>query len=145
MRTLQEIESVIDAPPATLDTAALAEELLRASEEVLEHWIVAHDQEPTADTREGFRLLALHRQGASGDPSFNACRETCREVAYHYNLVTLQPDATDITDRLEMMKMVSRHLYLFVSGKLQVAELGEFCCSARPVRAADAPVPKPRN
>jgi hypothetical protein len=145
MRTLQELESVIDAPLATPDTAATAEALLRASEEVLEHWIVAHDQEPTDDTREGFRLLALHRQGAKGDPSFNACRETCREVAYHYNLVTLQPESTDITDRLEMMKMVSRHLYLFVSGKLQVAELGDFCCSAKPIRAADAPVPKERN
>jgi len=145
MRTLQELESVIDAPLATPDTAATAEALLRASEEVLEHWIVAHDLEPTNDTREGFRLLALHRQGAKGDPSFNACRETCREVAYHYNLVTLQPESTDITDRLEMMKMVSRHLYLFVSGKLQVAELGDFCCSAKPIRAADAPVPKERN
>jgi len=145
MRTLQELESVIDAPLATPDTAATAEALLRASEEVLEHWIVAHHLEPTNDTREGFRLLALHRQGAKGDPSFNACRETCREVAYHYNLVTLQPESTDITDRLEMMKMVSRHLYLFVSGKLQVAELGDFCCSAKPIRAADAPVPKERN
>ena len=42
---------------------------------------------PTRARVEGFRLLALHRQGAQGDPSFNACRETCRELVYHHNLV----------------------------------------------------------
>ena len=79
-------------------------------------------------------MLALHRQGAKDDPSFNACRETCREVAYHFNLISMQPELAETTDRLEMMKMISNHLYLFVSGKLQVAELGEFCCSSRPIR-----------
>lgn len=137
MRTLAELERVFDEGVATPDIAASAAELLRASEEVIEHWVEARGGVPTTDTREGFRLLALHRQGAKGDPSFNACRETCREVAYHYNLITLQPEHTDITDRLEMMKMVSRHLYLFISGKMQVAQLGEFCCSAKPIRAAD--------
>jgi len=34
-----------------------------------------------------------------------------------------------------MMAMIAMHLYLFVSGKLQSAELGEFCCSSRPLRA----------
>jgi hypothetical protein len=34
--------------------------------------------------------------------------------------------------------MVCQHLALFVGGKLQVAGLGEFCCAARPLRAADA-------
>ena len=87
-----------------------------------------------SDTREGFRLLALHRQGAKGDPSFNACRETCREIAYHYNLIHMQPGHAETTNRLEMMKMISSHLYLFISGKMQVAELGEFCCSAKPIR-----------
>ena len=76
----------------------------------------------------------MHRQGTKGDPSFNACRETCREVAYYYNLLTLEPEVEETTDRLEMMKMISRHLLLFVSGKMQVAELGEFCCSSKPVR-----------
>jgi hypothetical protein len=33
-----------------------------------------------------------------------------------------------------MMKMISSHLLLFVSGKMQVAELGEFCCSSKPIR-----------
>lgn len=136
MRTLAELETIFDEPSSTADAHAAAERLLRASEEVLEHWVIAKGEEPTRDEREGFRLLALHRQGAKGDPSFNACRETCREVAYHYNLVTLQPEHADITDRLDMMALVSKHLYLFISGKLQVAGLGEFCCSSRPIRAA---------
>lgn len=136
MRSLAELEAVFDAPLATPDCPAAAEQLLRASEEVLEHWIHARGETPTSDEREGFRLLALHRQGATGDPSFNACRETCREVVYHYNLITMQPELADITDRLYMMALVSKHLYLFISGKLQVAGLGEFCCSSKPIRTA---------
>jgi hypothetical protein len=141
MRALAELEHVFDAPAPSPDIQASAEDLLAASEEVLEHWVSARGDTPTMDTREGFRLLALHRQGAKGDPSFNACRETCREIAYHYNLITLQPEHVDTTDRLEMLKMISRHLYLFVSGKMQVAELGEFCCSSKSIRSADAAKP----
>ena len=137
MRTLAELEAVFDEPLAEgVDIQATAERLLRASEEVLEHWIVAKGETPTQEEREGFRLLALHRQGAKGDPSFNACRETCREVAYHYNLVTMQPEHSDITNRLQLMGLVSKHLYLFITGKLQVAGLGEFCCSSKPIRTA---------
>ena len=84
MRSLAELETVFDAPLSTPDITAAAENLLRASEEVLEHWVTAKGEIPTLEEREGFRLLALHRQGCKGDPSFNACRETCREVAYHY-------------------------------------------------------------
>ncbi len=135
MRPLAELEAVFDTPLLGGDVHASADRLLAASEEVLEHWVTAIGKEPTQDTREGFRLLALHRQGATGDASFNACRETCREVAYHYNLITMQPEYSDITDRLYMMGMVSKHLYLFISGKLQVAELGEFCCSSKPIRS----------
>ena len=138
MRSLAELEAVFELPQATADVDAAAAELLQASEEVLEHWITARGDAPTADKREGFRLLALHRQGAKGDPSFNACRETCREIVYHYNLVTMRDELADITDRLCMLAMISKHLYLFVSGKMQVAELGEFCCSAKPIRSADA-------
>lgn len=137
MRSLADIEKTIAAIDVEADPQAAAGELLRLSEEVLEHWVTAHGRQPTDDTREGFRLLALHRLGAKGDPSFNACRETCREIAYHYNLVTMQPEHTETTHRAEMLRMVSNHLYLFVSGKLQVAELGEFCCSAKPIRSAD--------
>jgi len=136
MRSLAELESVFEAPASIPDVGARADELLRASEEVLEHWIVARGDVPTSEEREGFRLLALHRQGAKGDPSFNACRETCREVAYHYNLVSLRDEYSDITDRLYMMGMVSKHLFLFISGKMQVAELGDFCCSSKPIRSA---------
>ena len=136
MRTLAELEGVFDSPLSAPDTKVAADNLLRASEEVLEHWIEARGEVPTQDEREGFRLLALHRQGAKGDPSFNACRETCREVVYHYNLITMQPEHSDITDRLYMMGLVSKHLYLFTSGKLQVAGLGEFCCSSKPIRSA---------
>jgi len=131
---LAEIESAIQSISAEPDAAASAEELLRLSEVVVEHWIVARGEEPTDETREGFRLLALHRQGAKGDPSFNACRETCREVVYHYNLITMHVDDSETTNRLAMMKMISSHLFLFISGKMQVAELGEFCCSAKPIR-----------
>ena len=134
MRPLADIESGIAAIGAASDVQASLDELLRLSEEIVEHWIVARGDVPTDGTCEGYRLLALHRQGATGDPSFNACRETCREVVYHYNLISMQPDHAETTNRLEMMKMISSHLYLFISGKMQVAELGEFCCSSKPIR-----------
>ena len=136
MRPLADIESGIAAIGTMPVLQASLDELLRLSEEVVEHWIVARGEVPTEDKHEGFRLLALHRQGAKGDPSFNACRETCREVVYHFNLISMQPEHAETTNRLEMMKMISNHLYLFISGKLQVAGLGEFCCSSRPIRLA---------
>ena len=136
MRSVADIEASLEAVNATPDPQAAADTLLRLSEEILEQWIVARGAEPTHESREGFRLLALHRQGAKGDPSFNACRETCREIAYHYNLVTMQPEHAETTNRAAMMKMISSHLFLFISGKMQVAELGDFCCSAKPIRLA---------
>ena len=134
MRPLADVETAIEAAGAHPDPQAGAGELLALAEEVLEHWVTARGDVPTQEEREGFRLLALHRQGATVDPSFNACRETCREVAYHYNLIRLQPGVTENTDRLRMMTMVCSHLYLFISGKMQVAQLGDFCCSSRPIR-----------
>jgi len=136
MRPLADIESAIEAAAAAADAESGARQLLGLGEEVLEHWVAVRGDTPTDAEREGFRLLALHRQGTKGDPSFNACRETCREIAYHYNLITMHPDAANIADRLQMMKMITTHLYLFVSGKMQVAGLGEFCCSSRPIRLA---------
>jgi hypothetical protein len=97
--------------------------------------VTARGGTPTRRTREGFRLLALHRQGARGEPAFNACRETCRELVYHYNLITMQPDHPETPQRLRLAAMVALHLYLFVGGKMEVAGLGEFCCSSRPLRA----------
>jgi len=139
MRTLADIEAAVAGIQAgaatTAQPASDAAALLRAGEEVLEHWLTAHGKAPTDETREGFRLLALHRQGAQGDPSFNACRETCRELAYYYNLISLDAGHAETGRRLALMAMVAMHLYLFVSGKLQSAELGEFCCSSRPLRA----------
>jgi len=120
-----------DAVPA--DAAA---DLLAVGEQVLENWLTAHGKSPTGDRKEGFRLLALHRQAAQGDPGFNACRETGRELVYHYNLITLDPAHGDAGRRVVMMAMIARHLLLFVSGKLQEAELGEFCCASKPLRAA---------
>ena len=134
MRTLAELESVFDAPLLAGDHANSAGEYLRASEEVLEHWVAARGDTPTQDTREGFRLLALHRQGADKEPSFNACRETCRELVYHYNLLTGEPEHAESVHRARMMSLVANHLYLFVSGKMEVEQLGEFCCAAKPVR-----------
>ena len=91
----------------------MRQELLVQAEAILEEWVKARGEAPTAEASEGFRLLALHRQGARGVPSFNACRETCREL---------------------MMKMLVEHLRLFVRGKLEVEGLGEFCCSSRALR-----------
>ena len=34
-----------------------------------------------------------------------------------------------------MMAMVVRLLYLFVTGKMQTAEMDEFCCSSHPLHA----------
>jgi hypothetical protein len=132
VRPLAEIEARMTA----LAEVAAAGELLALGEETLEHWIAARGEAATRATREGFRLLALHRQGAKGDPGFNACRETCRELVYHYNLVSLEPDHPDAARRLGLMGMVATHLLLFISGKLRVARLGEFCCSSRPLRGA---------
>jgi hypothetical protein len=141
---LGEIEARIDALAAESDAALRTEaldraaELLALGEAILKTWLRAHGETPTPDTVEGFRLLALHRQGARGDPSFNACRETCRELVYHRNLVRLDPAHPDTVRRLRLGAMVARHLALFIGGKLEVAGLGEFCCSARPLRRGEA-------
>lgn len=128
----------IERGSGTADDVAAA--LLRLAEQVLETWIEAHGQVPTQETREGFRILALHRQGARGDPSFNACRETVRELVYRHN-VAREPGAIDAAAwprQRTLMVMVARHLCLFIEGKLTEAGLGTFCCSAKPMRAGGA-------
>jgi len=136
LRPLGDIEARLDGIEAAGATAADAGELLALSEEVLEHWVAARGEEPTSDLREGFRLLALHRQGCRELPSFNACRETCRELVYHYNLLGLDRDGggDSAATHARMMVLLARHLFLFVSGKMQAGQLGEFCCSSRPLR-----------
>ena len=137
MRPLADIVAELNRPVEGDSATAAAERLLELGEEVLEHWILARGLEPTDETREGFRLLSLHRQGVKGEPSFNACRETCRELVYHYNLISMDPSHADVAKRAEMMRHVALHLYLFVSGKMQVAGLGDFCCASKPLRLAD--------
>ena len=116
----------------------MRDELLARAEAILEEWVRSRGAVPTVETSEGFRLLALHRQGARGVPSFNACRETCREIAYHYNVLGIEPDHPQAAHRARMMALLVEHLKLFVRGKLEVEGLGEFCCSSRPLRLESA-------
>jgi hypothetical protein len=140
VRSLAALEQRLDAlATEAAPGPGVAAELLAIGEEVLEHWVAAKGLDPTRAAREGFRLLALHRQGCTDEPSFNACRETCRELVYHYNLVSLEPEHPDTVQRLRMMTLVANHLFLFVAGKLQVRELGDFCCASRPLRESAAP------
>lgn len=134
------LDWMVTATDAALAAAApqLADEQLALGETILESWLAARGETPTTRKVEGFRLLALHRQGARGEPSFNACRETCRELVYHHNLVRLDPAHADVARRLRLGAMVARHLALFVGGKLEVAGLGEFCCASRPLRQPEA-------
>ncbi len=127
------------APDAELrrEALSLADQLLDMGAAILEAWLEAHDQVPTDREVEGFRLLALHRQAARGNPTFNACRETCREIVYLRNVIRANPEADDVGQTLRLLFMVVRHLALFVGGKLEIAGLGDFCCSSRPLRQAE--------
>ena len=106
------------------------EKLLILGESIIEIWLLAKGIEPTAQTQEGFRLLALHRQGALDDPSFLACRDTCRELVYQVNLFR----QTNSDKQIMLSAMVAMHLLLFVRGKMENEELGEFCCSSKAIR-----------
>jgi hypothetical protein len=81
------------------------------------------------------RRTRRRRGSAQGDPSFNACRETCREIVYRYNLIAL--GGADAAQLLVTLRRLVQHLAYFVSGKMAAAQLGEFCCSSRPLREAD--------
>jgi len=133
---MDRIEEILAAPDAALASglSAVAQELLGLGETIIARWIEAQGGIPTQERWEGFRVLALQRQGAKGDPSFNACRETCRELVYHRNLVVLDPGHPEVAHRLRLAAMVARHLALFIDGKLAIAGLGAFCCSSRPLR-----------
>ncbi len=134
MRSLTEIGAFIETEDAGTPPAERARACLAAGEEILENWLIAHHREPTSESSEGFRLLALHRQGAKGDPSFNACRETCRELVFHHNLIMAAQSRQEAAGHATMMRFVLNHLFLFIGGKLEIARLGEFCCSSRPLR-----------
>jgi hypothetical protein len=137
MTPIEAIEQALEREPDAARAAAEAGRLLGLAERVLEAWVEAQAARPTSETREGFRLLALHHQGTRGVPSFNACRETCREIAWHYNLLTGER-AGDAAGTLAMMRLLVRHLALFVGGKMESARLGEFCCASKPLRAPSA-------
>ena len=132
MTSFSEIErailSVRDCPQELDDPG---EQLLQMGEAILENWLIAHNQIPTQEKYEGFRLLGLHRQGAKLDSSFHACRETCRELIYQINLYHMKKDLQQIT----LASLVAMHLLLFIQGKMEVQELGEFCCNSKAVSA----------
>lgn len=121
------------------ESDSLAEELLQIGETIPESWLQAKGVTPTKAKHEGFRLLALQRQGARGDPSFNACRETCRELVFHVNCIRLEPYSKETVRRVRYAAMVARHLLLFIDGKLENSGLGEFCCSSRSLRQDTGP------
>lgn len=136
---LDRLDTRLADPASAITAQALAETQLAEAETVLETWLEAHGRAPTDDTHEGFRLLALHRQGAKGNPSFNACRETCREVVYFRNVINAYDgDRPEAGRDLRLQAMVVKHLALFIGGKMQEDGLGEFCCSSRPLRSAEA-------
>lgn len=140
MQSLAEIEDWIerwtfdDAAPFG---AAAPRQLLQAGEDILCHWLIAHEQVPTNDLHEGFRLIALHRLAARGDPSFNACRETCREACYRFNLAATELSPAEWRNNLATLRRVVQHLSYFIGGKMRNAQIGEFCCAARPIRSHD--------
>ena len=135
MTPLSAVAGLLEEAPVSQPPRAQAAALLEAGETILEHWLTAKGVTPTKAAKEGFRLLALQRQGAKGDPSFNACRESCRELVYHYNVIMAAQDDSAAIAYVKMMRFILNHLYLFVTGKMEVEGLGEFCCSSRPLRA----------
>jgi hypothetical protein len=129
----------LDSEAAAIEAGAIARELLEMGEASLGAYVSARGDTPTLKKSEGFRLLALQRQGARGEPSFNACRETCRELVYHHNCIAAAEAPQERVRLVRLMAMVARHLLLFVDGKLENAGLGEFCCSSKPLRRHEMP------
>jgi hypothetical protein len=135
---LDRLDEIVAMDDAALVAKAveLAAFLLDTGELALENWLASRGRTPDGSLVEGFRLLALHRQGARGDPSFNACRESCRELVYHVNCAGMLSGA-EVARALRMGAMVARHIVLFIDGKLENTGLGEFCCSSRPLRSGE--------
>ena len=131
MRSFAELEAYMDNPKPDMSPAQQAADYLQVGKEMLENWLAAQERVPTQDEKEGFRILALHRQGCKGEPSFNACRESCRELVYYYNLITMESDSGEIPSRLVMMNMGAKHLVLFIGNKMMDEQVGEFCCSSK--------------
>lgn len=138
MPVLDRLDAIVGMDDASLVAQAdgLSAFLLDTGELALENWLASRGRTPDGSLVEGFRILALHRQGAKGDPSFNACRESCRELVYHVNCARMLEGA-DIARALRLGAMVASHLVLFIDGKLENSGLGEFCCSSRPLRSGE--------
>ena len=64
MRSLAELEYALEAATAAPDLHAAADEILKVSEEVLEHWIVAKGDDPG-----GVAYGDLSTSGADPDPN----------------------------------------------------------------------------
>jgi hypothetical protein len=47
-----------------------------------------------------------------------------------------EPDTVKAAVTAAMAVLVAKHLFLFVSGKMEVEGLGEFCCSSKTLRQA---------
>ena len=129
-------DAVVEASIAGQVEFTAADHLLQAGEMILESWVRSRGHSPTEEEVEGFRLLALHKQGSRGEPSFNACRETARELVYQRNMALhlAETDPNLAIHHLGLQAMVLRHLALFVGGKLVESGLGDFCCSSKPIR-----------
>ena len=113
------------------------DELLALGEAILETWLAAHGE--IADDRARRKAFACWRctaRARAATPSFNACRETCRELVYHHNLVRLDPAHPISRAACGSVQWWRGTWLLFIGGKLEVAGLGEFCCAARPLRRA---------
>ncbi len=123
----QEIDNLTQNPKGCFNPD---HRLLALSESIFEHWLWSKGIEPTNKQHEGFRLLALHRQGAIDDPSLLACRETCRELIYLINVFRLHNNY----EQIALSAMVAMHLLLFIRGKMETEQLGEFCCSSKAIR-----------
>jgi len=140
-RTFAEVEQWVEGwsfDRAAPLGAAAPRQLLAAAEEILGLWLVAHGKAPSSRKVEEFTLLGLHRQAAKGDPSFNACRETCREVCYRFNLAATDLAPAEWRANLATLRRVVQHLVYFVGGKMRNAQIGEFCCSSRSLRTDEA-------
>ncbi len=134
MRDFDALEAALAHPIATIAPQDAAVFFLHIGEEAIENWLHGQNRTPTDKLKEGFRILALHAQGAKGEPSFHACRETARELVYHYNLLQHDPTSDQCAQHLKTMQLLARHLVFFIGGKMQEANLGEFCCAAKPIR-----------
>ncbi len=133
MRSLNEISAALESPIGESQLAR-AQYIIQLCEEIMENWLVVNDKTPSNETYEGFRLLALQRQASVGDPSFNACRETCREAAFAHNQIAANGENEKNQIIIARLGRIAKHLNLFIIGKFENSKLGEFCCASKPLR-----------